>query len=299
MTLPAHAGARGDYPIMQGIATTAKLAKSLPNCPVLTYHAPNANVSRRASYPMSSIVTSARVFFAVAFAGFGLQYLRILPIAGPPWYPAGRGLSLAAGILLVVAALGLLINAIAHRTALWLGAAMLLRVLVFHLPQLLSHLLNVNNWTVFGEVLALGGGAWMLASALAASTPTAITRVLAAGRYIFAAPLLLFGILHFKYAFFLSALIPHWIPGRFFFANFVGLCFVCAGLAIATGIRARLAAYLLAAMFLLWVAILHAPRVAAASHNGNEWTSMFIALAMAGSALAAAAVSPGKILKSS
>ena len=42
---------------------------------------------------------------------------------------------------------------------------------------------------------------------------------------------------------------------------------------------------LLGLMFFLWVVILHAPRVAASPHNGNEWTSAFVALAMSGSAL--------------
>ena len=249
---------------------------------------------------MNRIVLVARIILAVAFAGFGLQYLRILPIAGPPWYPVGRALSIAAGILLLAAAAGLLVRASAHLAATLLGAGLLLRVLVFHLPQLLSHLSDPNIWTVFGEVLALAGGAWLLAiSTLASALPdifarAPLTRTLAVGRYIFAIPLIIFGILHFKYAFFISTLIPTWIPGRFFFANFVGLCFICAALAIATGVRARLAGHMLAAMFLLWVAILHAPRIAAASHNGNEWTSMFIALAMAGCSLAAAANAPAK-----
>jgi hypothetical protein len=44
------------------------------------------------------------------------------------------------------------------------------------------------------------------------------------------------------------------------------------------------ASALLGLMFLLWVVIVHAPRVAAAPHNANEWTSAFVALAMAGSA---------------
>ena len=249
---------------------------------------------------MNRIVLVARILLALAFAGFGLQYLRILPIAGPPWYPVGRALSIAAGILLLAAAAGLLVRAVAHLAATLLAAGLLLRVLVFHLPQLLGHLYDPNIWTVFGEVLALAAGACILAaSTLASALPeifrgTALTRILAAGRYLFAVPLVISGILHFKYAFFISTLIPTWIPGRFFFANFVGLCFICAALAIATGIRARLAGYMLAAMFLLWVAILHAPRVAAASHNGNEWTSMFIALAMAGCSLAAAAIAPAK-----
>jgi hypothetical protein len=249
---------------------------------------------------MNRTVTSARIILALAFAGFGLQYLLILPLIGPPWYPVGRPLSIAAGILLLAAAIGLLIRTTAHLAASLLGAGLLLRLLIFHLPQLFTHLGNPNIWTVFGEVLALAGGAWLLAaSTLAAVLPAtilpsspALTRILADGRYIFAVPLVIFSVLHFKYAFFISQLIPQWIPERFFFANFVGLCFLCAALAIATGIRARLAGYMLAAMFLLWVASLHAPRVAASPHNGNEWTSMLIALAMAGSALAAAANFP-------
>jgi hypothetical protein len=38
-------------------------------------------------------------------------------------------------------------------------------------------------------------------------------------------------------------------------------------------------------MFLLWVVVLHAPRVAASPHNGDEWSSLFVALALGGGAL--------------
>ena len=240
---------------------------------------------------MTRILTSARVFLSLAFAGFGLQYLGILPIAGPPWYPVHRSFSISACIFLLAA--GLLTRGAAHLAALLLGSALLVRVVVIHLPQLLMHLRDPNIWTGFGEVLALAGGAWMLAAALPGSS-SPFTRALANGRYAFAGSLVIFGVLHFRYAFFISTLIPAWIPERFFFANFVGLCFIAAALAIATGVRARLAAYLLAAMFFIWVAILHAPRVAHSPHSGNEWTSMFIALAMAASSLAAAAGDPTK-----
>jgi len=37
-------------------------------------------------------------------------------------------------------------------------------------------------------------------------------------------------------------------------------------------------------MFFLWVFTLHLPRVVAASHNGKEWTSALVALAMSGAA---------------
>jgi hypothetical protein len=264
-------------------------------------HNPSRASQRHSSSPeiitMTCTITGARILLALAFAGFGLQYLRILPFIGPPWYPVHHALSIAAGIALLAAAVGLAVRASAHLAACLLGAGLFIRVLVFHLAQLIANLHNPNIWTVFGEVLALAAGACMLASVLPASLPTAhasFARILSAARYLFAATLVIFGVLHFKYAFFISLLIPKWIPERFFFANFVGLCFLCAALAIASGVRARLAAYMLAAMFLLWVAILHAPRVAAAPHNGNEWTSMLVALAMAGGALAAAAIAPAK-----
>lgn len=47
--------------------------------------------------------------------------------------------------------------------------------------------------------------------------------------------------------------------------------------------RGRLAAVSPGIMFFPWVAILHAPRVAAALHNGDEWSSAFVALAVCGS----------------
>jgi uncharacterized membrane protein YphA (DoxX/SURF4 family) len=58
---------------------------------------------------------------------------------------------------------------------------------------------------------------------------------------------------------------------------------VAAGLAIATGIQPRPAGIMLGIMFLLWVVLLHAPRVFANSHNQDELTSLFVALAFSGS----------------
>ena len=58
---------------------------------------------------------------------------------------------------------------------------------------------------------------------------------------------------------------------------------MATALAIVTGIQARLGATLLGVMFLLWVIVLHAPRAFAAPRNGDEWTSLFVAMAMCGS----------------
>jgi hypothetical protein len=87
---------------------------------------------------------------------------------------------------------------------------------------------------------------------------------------------------HLMYGHFVATLIPVWMPGRLFWAYFIGVAFVAAALAIASGKLARLASTLLGTMFFLWVVMLHAPRVAGALHNSNEWTSLLVALAMSG-----------------
>jgi sorbitol-specific phosphotransferase system component IIBC len=93
---------------------------------------------------------------------------------------------------------------------------------------------------------------------------------------------------HLMYAKFVATLVPAWIPGQLFWAYFVGVAFFAAGLSIIARKLAPLAATLLGLMFLLWVILLHLPRVVASPHDGKEWTSAFVALAMSGSAFALA-----------
>jgi hypothetical protein len=85
------------------------------------------------------------------------------------------------------------------------------------------------------------------------------------------------------YARFLATLVMAWLPGHLFWIYFTGVSMVAAGLAITLAIQARLAGIMLGIMFLLWVLLLHAPRVFAAIHNQDELTSLFVALAFSGS----------------
>jgi uncharacterized membrane protein len=87
---------------------------------------------------------------------------------------------------------------------------------------------------------------------------------------------------HFQYAKFVATIVPAWIPARLFWAYFVGVAFIAAALAIVTRKMARTASILLGTMFFIWVIILHVPRVAAQPRNGNEVTSLLVALAMSG-----------------
>jgi uncharacterized membrane protein len=112
------------------------------------------------------------------------------------------------------------------------------------------------------------------------------------GRVFVAISLAVFGVQHFIYGGFVATLVPAWMPGRLFWAYFVGVAFVAAAIGILTKIFARPAATMLGVMFFLFVVLLHIPRIVDNSSNGNEWTSGFVALAMCGGAWILASAAP-------
>src|SRR5882757_10338240 len=93
------------------------------------------------------------------------------------------------------------------------------------------------------------------------------------GRIFVAVSLVVFGVQHFIYGAFVAGLVPAWMPGRLFWAYFVGVAFFAAAAGILYQRLARPAATLLGVMFFLFVVLLHIPRIAAHSSDGNEWTS--------------------------
>ena len=235
---------------------------------------------------MKKLTSLGRAFLVVATAEFGLQYLihplvPAVPPPGPPWSPVHLSWGYVTAIVLVAAAAGIATGTKTRCAAWSLGILLFVRVLLAYVPRLVANIHDPGPWTSGSELLALCGAALLLAG------------VMRLGRMLFAAPLLVFGAQHFLYAQFVATLVPAWIPGRLFWVYFVGAAFVAAALSIATQKAARLSSSLLGLMFFLWVLIVHLPRVAAAPHNGNEWTSLFVALAMSGGAFLIAGSAKG------
>jgi len=112
------------------------------------------------------------------------------------------------------------------------------------------------------------------------------------GRIFVAVSLVVFGVQHFIYGGFVATLVPAFMPRRLFWAYFVGAAFFAAAAGILYKLMARAAATMLGVMFFLFVVLLHIPRIAGNSTNGNEWTSGFVALAMCGGAWILASAAP-------
>jgi uncharacterized membrane protein len=219
-----------------------------------------------------------RVLLAFGLAAIGAQNLltagflmELQPV--PDWVPAQPILAWLVGLVLVGAGALLAANRAVDRAAGGLASLLFFLLLTLHLPSLLAHPGSGGAWTGAFEILALGGAAWF-----ATGTPTG-ERV---GRLCFALSLPAFGVLHFIYSDYVASVIPAWIPGRTFWAYFTGVAHIAGGVSLATGVAARAAAPLLAAMFGSWVVLLHIPRVAADLHGRPEWTSLFVATAMCG-----------------
>jgi uncharacterized membrane protein YphA (DoxX/SURF4 family) len=226
---------------------------------------------------MEQLPRIGRFLFAAAIAGFGFQFLVHTflagPVPGPPWSPGRPLWAYSTAILLIVAAVCIATGKKVRLAATLLAIMLVFRALLVYAPRLLANVRDPGPWTSGFEILALGGAALIVAGSAAEL-----------GRLLFVCLLVVVGVQHFMYARFIATLVPAWIPGRLFWAYFVGVAFFAAALSIATRKSAGLAATLLGLMFFSWVFVVHLPRVAASSHNGNEWTSALVALAMCGGA---------------
>ncbi len=98
---------------------------------------------------------------------------------------------------------------------------------------------------------------------------------------VFGVPWLVFGIQHFMYADFVASLVPAYFPARLFFAYFTGAAMFAAAISLIVNIKARLAAILLGAMLLMFVLLIHVPKLAGDATVIMTWTRALQDIAIA------------------
>ena len=122
------------------------------------------------------------------------------------------------------------------------------------------------------------------------------SRVVSTGRIFFSIGLIAIGCQHFLFGQFVPMVVPWWpgwIAGRLFWVYLVGAILIVGGGAVLSGIKARLAATLLAGFFLLSFVLLHIPaNVMAGVTKLGGWTGALKAFSLAGCALVVAGTLP-------
>lgn len=244
---------------------------------------------------MKKLTGMGPLFYALAIAGFGLTQLvtqnfltGLFPV--PPTLPLRTFLVNLSGIIFLIAAAGLFFLGRKYLAAALAGALFFLFFLFLHLPKLLGDIYNAAEWSPPFEDLMLGSGAFMIAAYLIntgtgdAKWNKPLNIMGTISQYLFAVSLVVFAVLHIKYNDYIQTLIPAWMPGHVFLSYVVIAAYLLSALSFFTGLKLPLASGLLGIMFLLWVLLLHAPRVIGKLTVEPEWSSLFVALAVGGAA---------------
>ncbi|HEX6464787.1 MAG TPA: hypothetical protein VFZ98_10050 [Vicinamibacterales bacterium] len=116
-----------------------------------------------------------------------------------------------------------------------------------------------------------------------------LDRLVLFGPLFYAAPLAAFGTEHFTQTAAIASIVPAWIPWHYFWAYFVGACFIAGALSMVTGVLARLSASLLGLTFFLFVALMDVPGWARNPLDRFALTLALRELSFSGGALAMAA----------
>lgn len=212
----------------------------------------------------------------IYFHDFGMQWQPV-----PAEIPLRTPLAYASGLLMLVAGAALLWRRSERAAALVLMVFYGLWVVVLHLPIALRSAGSIGTWNTPAEALLMTmGGLALWSTGAGAMRPTLklVARILGG-----VCPIV-FGIAHFNYIDFTASFVPAWIPYKEFWAVATGAGHLAAGLALVSGIKARLATTMLAGMMGSFVVLLHIPRVLAAPEQHMEWIMLGMSTAMTGAA---------------
>jgi uncharacterized membrane protein YphA (DoxX/SURF4 family) len=217
------------------------------------------------------------------------------------WQPAANGyagptpLGYLVALLPLLAGLAMQWQPAAFYSAVALFVPYCSAILFFDFPRGFAHPAEFGSWYGVLENSALAAAAFIICMFYAPVTPATAERLTRIARIIFGICLIYFGLAHHFYLANTVSYIPAWLPpNQTFWAYATGAGHVLAGIALITGVCARLAAILLTAMFIIFTILVHIPRVLITlPHNHFAWGENAVNLALIGAAwVVAASISP-------
>jgi uncharacterized membrane protein YphA (DoxX/SURF4 family) len=227
--------------------------------------------------------------------GFGVMALALVCLAWggfdpgqpvPKDFPDRTTLASAAAAFMLVAG-----GAVEwRRTVVWGAAALtayyaLIVVILMEGRVVLAHPAEFGAYSGAAEQLAIAAGGLIIFAASAKVDAALAERLARLGQMAFGVCALLFGGAHFFYMNLTVPLVPKWLPPtQEFWAYATGVGHIAAGVAILTGVQARLAAILLTVMFACFTPLVHVPMLLAVPYSRANWSENALNLALIGAA---------------
>jgi uncharacterized membrane protein YphA (DoxX/SURF4 family) len=208
------------------------------------------------------------MFYSIPLAFFGMQHFALfdqVKPAVPAYMPWPAFWTCFVGAALIAACLSILTGIKADIAALSLAAMFILFELMLHVPNLIQN--PHDRFSISGPLrdLSLCCGAMCLAWTMSPASRKPRLRWLAvAGRWLFTATILYFGVEQFLHPEFapgvpLEMLMPAWFPAHVACAWFAGIVLVVSGLCMAANKYARWAATAVGFAYVLLVVFVYIP----------------------------------------
>jgi uncharacterized membrane protein YphA (DoxX/SURF4 family) len=175
-----------------------------------------------------------------------------------------------------------------RRTAAWGAAALtayfaLVVVILMNGRLLPAHYAEYGLYSGAAAQLAVAAGGLIVYATTAPIDASLAARLTRFGQVVFGVCAVLFGGAHFVYMNLTAPLVPKWLPpSQEFWGYATGVAHIAAGVAIMTGVQARLAAILLTVMYASFTPLVHVPMALANPSSHFIWSENAINLALTG-----------------
>jgi uncharacterized membrane protein len=210
----------------------------------------------------------------------------------PKDFPSREVWAVACMIFSIAVGAGLLFRPTAAIAAPALFLAFAVFMAAFRVPLIIHSPLVEGSYQNNGETAVLVAAAWVLYARLAGDWAKGHLGFLAGptgvrlAQVLYGLALIAFGLSHFAYLNLTAPLVPPWLPPNgTFWAYFTGAAYCAAGVAIVTGVFARLAAALVALQIFGITLLVWVPMVAAGHIEPFRWQETVMSFVLSAAAL--------------